>query len=485
MSAFLQLLGFAPDADPTVLGVLTDCTGVVPSLRGLKGAPSPADTPLATLAATCQGGAVCTKLDGTTRMFAGTGIKLYEAASSTWSDVSRAASYTASTTARWRFAQQENVSLAANGADTIQASVSTGAFSCIAGAPVAKIVETVGKFVFGLNTSTNVHGVQWSALGDYSSWAASIATQAGSDTLEGTPGEITAGRRFGSAIVVYKKSAMYLGVNVGPPNIWQFDPIPGDAGAMSQEVVVNIGTPENPKHVFMGAEDFYVYDGSRPIPIGTNRVKEQVYGQLLQTRFYACAALHDRKNSRVYFYYPVVDSVNPSNCVVYNYRTDKWGVDDGPIEAAMDYVASPVTYDSLGGLYATYDDFPNLSYDSAFVGSTQTFPAIFNTSHVLKTLTGPAGATSLTTGDYGDDEKSITLTKIRPRFIQAPTTARLTNYFKNNSGDALTPDTTTDLSSDKAFDVIRDARWHRLQMNFTGDWELSGFSPRWEKSGSE
>ena len=60
----------------------------------------------------------------------------------------------------------------------------------------------------------------------------------------------------------------------------------------------------------------------------------------------------------------------------------------------------------------------------------------------------------------------------------------LTNYFKNNMGDALTTDTTTDLSSGK-FDVIRDARWHRLQMEFTGDWEMAGFSPEWEGSGLE
>src|SRR6185503_10549038 len=133
----VQLLGYAPDADNTVIGVLTQCSGVVPSLKGMKGAPSPAVTPLGALAATCQGAVVAVKLDGTTRLIAGTGKALYEAATSTWSDVSRAATYTASSTARWRFAQQANVSLAANGADTIQASVSTGAFSCIAGAPVA------------------------------------------------------------------------------------------------------------------------------------------------------------------------------------------------------------------------------------------------------------------------------------------------------------------------------------------------------------
>lgn len=480
----VEILGYAPDAPQDIVGVLTNCSGVVPSLKGMKGAPAPADTPLATLAATCMGAALLTKLDGTTRLLAGAPGKLYEAGASTWTDVSRAATYTTAVTGRWRFAQQGNVSFASNGADTIQASVSTGAFSCVAGAPIANIVEVVGKFVFALNTSANSHGIQWSALGDYTSWAASVATQAGADTLTATEGSITAGRKFGSTIMVYKKNSMYLGVYVGPPNIWEFASLPGSAGALSQEVVVNIGTPENPKHIFMGADDFYVYDGARTLPIGTNRVKTSVFTSLLDSRYYASTALHDLKNSLVYFYYPTNDSVIPNKCVVYNYRTDKWGVDDRQVEATLQYVSSAVTYDSIGALYATYADFPMLGYDVAFTGSTATKPAIFATTHQVKTLTGPAGVTNFTTGDMGDDSRFNTLTRIRPRFLQAPTTARLTNYFKNNMGDALTTDTTTDLSSGK-FDVIRDARWHRLQMEFTGDWEMAGFSPEWEGSGLE
>jgi hypothetical protein len=480
----VELLGYAPDAPPTIIGVLTGASGVVPSLRGFKGAPTPATPNMATLAATCVGAALLTKLDGTTRLFAGAPQKIYETGASTWTDVSRAASYTTSTTGVWRFAQQGNVSFAANGADTVQASVSTGPFSCIAGAPVASIVETVGKFVFAVNTSANAHGVQWCALNDYTTWLASVATQAGNDVLTSTAGPNTAGRRFGNIIVVYKKNSMYLGINVGPPNIWQFELIPGEAGALSQEVVVNVGTPENPKHIFMGEDDFYVYDGSKPVKIGTNRVKSDVFGSLQQNRYYACKALHDKKNSLVYFYYPTIDSTKPNSCRVYNYRTDRWGVDDRQIEATVDFVSAAISYDGLGALYATYNDFPNLSYDSAFLGSSQTQPSIFSTTHTLQTLSGPAATTSITTGDYGDPVKFNTLTRVRPVFLTAPTSATMQNSYKNNEGDALTADVVSSLSSG-AFDVLRDARWHRLQMNFTGDWEMAGFSPEWTGSGLE
>ncbi len=481
----VRLLGFAPDADPSLVGVLTGASGVVPTVRGMKGAPTPIDAGLAALDGTCQGAALITKIDGTNRLLAGTGGKLYEAGNSTWSDVSRAATYTAGSTARWRFAQQGNVTLAADGADTIQASVSTGAFSCVAGAPVAAIVETVGKFVFAANTSANANGIQWSALNDYTDWSASVATQAGSDVLTQTPGGITAARAFGNTLVVYKKNSMYLGVYVGPPNIWEFSLIPGSAGAMSQEVVVNIGTPENPKQLIMGEDDFYIYDGSRPVPIGENRIKQEVFGSLLQSRYYACTALHDRNNSLVYFYWPSGDSQIPDKCRVYNYKTNQWGVDDRQVEATAEYVAAALTYEGLGSLYATYDDFPALSYDLAFLGDTQPSPAIFTTDHVLKKMTGAAGSSNLVTGDYGDDSQVTTLTRIRPHFIRKPTGATMTNYYRMNTGDALNTDTQVDLSDAGSFDVIRDARWHRLQFSLSGDWEMSGFSPEWEKSGLE
>lgn len=481
----VKLLGYAPDADPTLVGVLTNCSAVVPSLKGVKGAPSASVTPLAALVSTCQGAAVLAKLDGTTRLFAGTGAKIYEGASSVWTDVSRAAAYTGNSTQRWRFAQTGEVSLAANGADTMQASVSSGAFSCIPGSPLAAIVETVGSFVFAFNTSTNPNGWHCAAIGGYTSWTTSVATQAASGTLTATPGPVLAGKKFGSSIVAYKKASMYLGVYVGPPNIWEFNQIPGAIGAMSQEAVTNIGTPENPKHIFMGEDDFYVFDGSKPVPIGSDRVKVQVFGSLLQARFYACAAQHDRKNSLVYFHYPVADQASPDKCVVYNYRTNQWGVDDRTIEIPMEYQAVGITYDQLGSSYATYEDFPVAPYDQAFLSTAQLVPAVFGPDHILRTLTGVSGTTSFTTGDLGDDERMFCVTRIRPRFITKPNSATWTHSYRNNTGDTLTADAAVAISTGGSFDLLREARWHRGTMEMTGDWEMAVLNAEGEAGGLE
>lgn len=481
----VKLLGYMPDADPTVLGALMNCSGVIPSLRGMKGAPSPVGAGFATLAGTVHGAATLYKLDNSTRLIVGSPTKLYEGSTSTWADVSRATSYTTTTTQRWRFAQFGDVSLAANGCDTMQASVSSGAFSDIGGAPIANIVETVGAFVFGFNVAGTPHQWQCAGINGYTSWTPSTATQATTGTLTATPGAITAGRRFGSNIIAYKRNSMYLGTYVGTPNVWQFDQIPGSAGALSHESVASIGTAENPKHVFMGEDDFYIYDGSKPVPIGNNRVRSQVFSTINQARYYACATLHDRVNALVYFYYPVADLPYPDHCVVYNYRVDRWGVDDRQIRAALDFVAPSVTYDGIGSLYATYDNLPNNTYDLSFAGTSQSVPAIFTAGNILQTVTGPAGTTSYITGDIGDDEQFNCLSRVRPRFIQSPTSASQLNSYRNNLGDVLTADQTAILSSYGTFDALADARWHRLTHTFQGDWEMAVFDVEYASGGYE
>jgi hypothetical protein len=480
--------GYAPDVDPTIEGVLTDCNAVVPSLRGIQGAPSAATTGVSVLAGTCIGAIAVRKLDDTLRFFAGTTAALYELSTTNWTDRSRGGGYTASNTQRWRYAQFGNVTLASNAGTTVQAS-SASVFADVAGAPQAAVIETVNQFVFAFNTNEGTYGTspdRWwcSGLGDHTIWTPAIATQCATGRLVASPGPILAGRKFGDQIVAYKKNSMYLGTYVGPPFIWSFVQIPGNAGAMSQESVVNIGTAENPKHIFMGEDNFYIFDGSRPTPIGTEEIKRTVFLNLKQANYPACAALHDRVNSRVYFYYPYTETNLPDRCVVYNYKTGRWGVDNRQIEAVMEYSAAGLTYANLGSSYATYNDLPRSSYDSAFLSQGLMVPAVFDTSHFLRTLTGGSLSSSITTGDIGDDVSYLTMTRVRPRFLTSPTSAVMTNYYRKNIGDALSVDTTTALSNG-GFDVLRDARWHRVTLQFTGDWEMPGFVALFEDSGLE
>ena len=482
--------GYSPDSDPTTPGVWTDCAGVIPTLKGFRAAPTPLDSGFPALAAACKGAASMQRLDTASRTFAGTTTGLYELSSSVWLDRSETtAGYTLGADDRWRFAQFGNVSLAVAKTDRLQAS-SSGVFAkANAAAPKASIVETINNFVMVFDTNETAYGDspdRWwcSAIGDHTDWAPAIATQCATARLTSSPGRITAGRRYGDKVIAYKQKSMYIGTYVGQPNVFEFTEVPGGTGALSQEVVVSVGTPDDPMHLFMGYSDFYKFDGARPIPIGTNRVKETVYASLNRDYAQSCFAMHDETKANVYFFYPSASSSNPDKCVVYNYRTDKWSRDDRTIEAALEYITPSLTYAGFGTSYATYGVAPSVPYGSSIFVSGYPVPAIFNTSHKLCTMSGTPTTSSYTTGDIGDDNVESLLQFVKPRFITAPTSGNQTNYYRQNMGDSLSSDSTIALSGGR-FDVLREARWHRVLHSFNGDWESPGCWFEVERAGDE
>lgn len=476
----VNLIGYAPDLPATTPGVITTCTNMVPSMSGMKGGPSEQSPSGITgaLAAACAGAASLRKLDESVRVFAGTASKLYEISGGSWTDRTRASGgdYSLSSDTRWRFAQYGDISLGAAKSDTLQYS-SSGAFADVTGAPKAGVLETVGTFVFLGDTNEGTYGDspnRWwcSAKGDYTDWTPAISTECATGLITSSPGKIRAIKRFGPHVVIYKLRSIHLGIYAGQPSIWNFDrEISSQVGALSNEAVVDVGTPEEPRHIFMGFDDFYEFNGGRPNPIGQGWVKEEVFNELNKTYMERAIALMDRANSLIYFFYPSSASNNPDKCVVYNYKTQRWGRADRTIEYAFEYTSVGLSYDDFGTSYATYADTPDVSYDSTIWTSGYPIPAVFNTSHAVKTLDGTSTSSGFRTGDFGDDEKFSRVMRVRPRFFTAPTSATLVNYYRNNLGDSLTTGATTTMASGK-FDLKRSARWHRLDFSFTGAVEV-------------
>jgi hypothetical protein len=464
-------------------------TTLVPSLKGYKAAPTLTSPGFDAIASACYGAAVVRKLDNTTRFIVGTGTKLYELSGSSWTDVTRAVGgdYGASADIRWDFTQFGNVTMATNKSNVIQSS-SSGAFADISGAPKAKLIETVNQFVIVADTDDASFGDspdRWwcSAIGDYTDWTPDVATQCVSARLTSAPGRINALKRLGDSIVAYKDRAIYQGSYVGAPEVWSFQEIPGDVGCMAQGGIVDIGAA----HVFVGYDNFYLFDGSRPTPIG-NPLKDWFFVNLYTDYGYRIRSVHDRQNSLVYFCYPSRSGNGAlDKAVVYNYRVDKWGVCDRTIEETVDYVSAGLTFDgtfAAATTFATVD--PTLAFDSPLLVAGQPAPAIIDTSHYVQLMTGTGDTWSVTTNDFGDDNAVSLLRRVRPRFLTAPTTSSLVNYYRMVEGASLTLDaTTTYTASNGSFDLLRSARWHRLIMSGTGGGEFGAFDVQLQVAGAE
>jgi hypothetical protein len=483
----MKLVTYAPDVDPIEDGSLIECMAVIPTYKGIAAAPSAAAANATVLAATVVGAASLTLLSGSTRTFVGTPTKLYEQNGAGWTDVSVGGGSYTTVNARWVFAEVGDVSLAVNKQNVLQYSNGSGAFAVTTStasgstvtAPAAACMDIVGDFVI-LGDTTGVPGYtadtgdRWvtSALANYADYTPSTATNCYTGRVTSIPGRITCVRKFGDQAVIFKQRGMYLGTFNGPPTGWVFPEVPtANTGTFSQESAIQIGTPEQPLLFFVGNDDFYLFDGARPIPIGFG-VKEKFFNQLDVSNASKIICVHDRKKSLVRVHYPSTSTVD--KCLVFNYRTKKWGRDDRTIEYAFEYIPPGTTYDDISAIASitTYDTIAESAYDSIFQGSTVSNPAVFNASHGLYTLTGTPTTSSVSTYHFGDDDVVTTITRLTPRWITKPTGATLVNYYWMRSGESATTDTSTTMSSGR-FDVIRAAGWHKFDITFTGNWELN------------
>lgn len=466
-----KLLGFLPDAEPTLPGVITSCVNFIPDQTGMRGAPS-ASTPGSTpaLAAACQGAAIVTKLDDTRRVIAGTQTKLYELSAGSWADVSTG-SYTGGADSRWSLTQFGNSTLAANLADTIQRSTGSG-FAPIAYALKAKIIFSVGAFVMALNTSDVTYGTsqnRWwcCASFDDSLWTPSVSTLATTGQLVSAPGQITAGGRLGEFAIAYKEKAIYIGQFVGAPGVWDWLQAPGgEAGCIGQDAWCDVGGA----HFVVGMDSFWIFDGSRPIPIGVGEVRDWFYTNSNPAYRSKIQCVYDKQNNVVYIFYPSTASLTLDQVLVYHVGSKRWGCITQPMEAALNYISAGVTIDGLASYAATIDGLASYSFDSQFWLSGGRSMSIFNTSHQLQALTGVSVSSGFTTGDAGDDDTVSLLSKIRLRFLPGykPTSATAQVYSKMEEGDGLTAGATSTMSDGK-FDVLQSARFHRAAFTFTGD----------------
>ncbi len=477
------LLGFSPDVDPVTPGVMTDCTNVIPYETGMQGAPTavaPAGVPV--LAAAAQGAAVVTKLDGVRRIFAGTQTKLYELSGGVWLDVSRGASYVGGPDTRWMFCQFGDTTLAANAAQPIQRSNGSGAFADTATAPIAKIVFSVGAFVMALNVNDGtVKPDGWAncASFDDTSWTASVSTLANNGRLVSTTGPITAGGRLGEFAIAYKEKAIYVGQFVGAPATFDWVEVPsGNAGCVGQDAWCDVGGV----HFVVGPDNFWLFDGTRPQPIGDGKMRQWFYNNSSANFLYKTQCVFDAQNNRVWIFFCSLSASVPDKALVFHLLNKQYGLVDITIESALNYISGSVTIDGLDTYAATIDALPNVPFDSQFWLAGGRSLAAISTTHQLNSITGACATASFTTGDLGDDDQVTLLDKVRLRFQQNPTTSTVTGLYKMNEGDALTTGATTTLADGK-YDMRQSARFHRARFAFTGDFKTNAIRPHIVKTG--
>jgi hypothetical protein len=480
----IPIAGFAPDAEPTMPGLIADCENLIPSLVGMEGGPSAVTAQgVPALAAACQGAAVVTKLDDTRRVLAGTAAGIYEFTGGAWVDRTRSVggAYTGGIDSRWSVAQFGDGTLLANRADTIQRSTS-GAFANITGAPKASIVFSVGAFVMALNTNDGAEkpdGWHCCATFDDTDWTPSVTTQSASGRLVSTPGALTAGARLGEYAVAYKARSIFLGQYVGAPVVWDWTPIAGgEAGCVGKDAICDIGGA----HFFVGDDNFWLFDGTRPIPMADGVLRSWFIENADPVNKFRTQCVFDRESNRVWVFYPSKGSSTLDSALVYHIQSKKWGRANRAIQSALSYVSPGITIDGMDTLSATIDALPNIPFDSQFWVAGGRALSVFDASNQLQSLTGASVSSSMTTGDVGDDDAIVLLQEIRLRYAVAPTSATAQTSHMENSGGTFVVGASGGMNDGK-FDALKAARWHKARFSFTGPVRVTHMKAKYKPEG--
>jgi hypothetical protein len=314
-----------------------------------------------------------------------------------------------------------------------------------------------------------------------SDWTESTTTQSASGQLVSSPGALTAGARLGEYAVAYKAKSIYLGQYVGAPVVWDWTPIAGgESGCVGQDALCDI----DGAHFFVGPDNFWLFDGTRPQPFGDKQLRQWFFTNSNGTNLWKTKCHYDRQQNRLWIFYPSAGSSDLDSTLVYHMKSGLWGRANRNIQTVLNYIQPGFTFDTWNTVGATYADLPEIPFDSQFWISGGAALTVFNSSNQLQAFTGVPGTSSFTTGDAGDDDVVTTLKKVRLRFASgySPTTATIETLHKMNSGDTPMVGVTNSINDGK-FDVLRSARWHRCTVTFTGRVRVTGIKPELTPAG--
>lgn len=429
------------------------------------------------LDARCQGAVIGRDNDGNTFNFAGNASKLYKLSGQTFSDVSKAGGYSTGSDESWQFTQWGEQIIATNFADNPQ-TYTMGTSSLFADLTTdlkARYVDVLGDFVVFGNTYDSTDGnvpyrVRWSAIGDPTDYTVSSTTQSDYQDLDGPGGWVmqVVGGEYG---VIFQERAIVRMSYVGSPAIFQFDEIEKGRGTLAPNSVVKIGN----LIAYLGEDDFYLFDGQKSIPIGTNRIAKTFYNELDQDNMSLIYGALDPVNQIIFWSYPATGNNGIANKVVaYNYSpnaTKRWTHAELNTEVLCRSLSEGYTLEGLDAIYSSIEDVP-VSLDSRIWTGGKVYLAAFDSNHKLNTLTGSALTATIDTTESEINPGSHTLLrKFRPMIEGTSATITAKIGTRNKANESVTWSSSISEDSDGEFSCMQNARFHRARFTISGGFD--------------
>ena len=401
---------------------------VYPDSTGMYGPVASFVATAATTANRVQGSLFAVDKDYNVSAYAGTSDKLLRLSSLTsWTDVSKAGGYTTGASETWEFAQFGNRLVATNFAQapqTVELTAGGNFADLSAGAPKARHVGTVNRFLMLGNTYDTTYGNQpsrvwWSAIDDATNWptpatSSAAAVQSGFLNLWGTGGAVQAiASRVGALdAVILQERAIVRCQYVGLPEVFAFQPLEGARGCPAPNSVTVIGGV----CYYLGEDGFYACDGGQSTPIGAGKVDETFQSDVNQNYFHRIFGVYNPEMQCWLVGYPSIASANGNidRIMPFNVMTRRWGP---AWQVSLTHLALLAT---VGYTLENLDTFGTVesiaaSFDARqWTGSGKAVVAGLNTSNALGYFSGTNLEAEIESGDTDAEDARLMTTGIRP-----------------------------------------------------------------------
>jgi len=401
---------------------------------------------------------------GATSVFAGGSTKLFKLDQGDLSldDVSKSGGYTTATDQRWKFTQFGSVIIAANGQAKLQGynlNSSTLFADLAADAPTARFVTVVRDFVVSGWQSTYPNRVQWSALGDESSWTNSATTQA--DYQDIPDGGSIVGVTGGEFGLVFMDRAIHRMSYVGSPLVFQFDNISRNLGCYEANSIIQYGGTS----FFLGDDGFYACDGQNVIPIGNEKVNRFFFDRVDEGTLYLMSAAVDPTKKLIIWAYASQSSSTPDSLLIYNYQTQRWTSGTTTVDRVASTSTPAVTLEGMDA-YGTLETILT-SFDSRlWLGGKLQLAGVDGARIV--TFTGANATAYLETGDIEIPGSTSAITMVKPIVDDGSGSVALLSRRLLSESTVFGAQTAANGENRVAVRGV--GRYHRLQLTPTGSW---------------
>jgi hypothetical protein len=371
--------------------------------------------------------------------------------------------YTTPTNQRWRFTQFGNVIIGANGGNRLQGynlNTSSTFQDLAADAPTSRYITVVRDFVVSGYVGTDyANRVQWSALGDESSWTTSATTQA--DFQDIADGGAVVGITGGEFGLVFLDRSIHRMSYIGSPLIFQFDNISRNLGCYEPNTIIQYaGTT-----FFLSDDGFYACDGQNIIAIGNEKVNRYFYSDIDEGLFPLMSAAVDPFRKLIVWAYASNNSATVNKLLIYNFETKKWTSGTTTVSRIATSSTPTVVLEGLD-VYGNLDTILT-SFDSRlWLGGKAQFAGVSGTKIV--TFSGASMTATIETGDIEMPGATSAITMAKPIVDNGSGNVALLSRRLLNETTVFGSQTVA--NSENRVSIRGVGRYHRLQLTPTGSW---------------